>query len=192
MRKPTGRIVAFDTEYTAWEGSWQRQWTGPGEYREVVQIGAVALDADDGFRELGAFSVLVRPRINPVLSDYFIGLTGIDNGRLASAGLDFGTALGMFLAFAGDRPASWYSFGDDTGVLRENCRLSGLTDPIPTEVGVNCRDMVTRLAGIDQDTASGSLHRHLGFSVEGDAHDALFDARGVAGALRVLRRRGLL
>lgn len=33
-------FVIFDTEYTTWEGAADRDWTGPGEHREVVQIGA--------------------------------------------------------------------------------------------------------------------------------------------------------
>ena len=36
-------IVIFDLEYTAWEGSMQRDWGGEGEYRELVQTGGVKL-----------------------------------------------------------------------------------------------------------------------------------------------------
>jgi hypothetical protein len=64
MRVSSPTITVFDLEYTAWECSMARQWMTPGEYREVVQIGAVKLDADT-FAEVDAFDVLVRPRINP-------------------------------------------------------------------------------------------------------------------------------
>lgn len=29
------QFVLFDTEYTGWEGSQERGWSAPGEYREL-------------------------------------------------------------------------------------------------------------------------------------------------------------
>jgi hypothetical protein len=40
------QVVVFDTEFTAWRGSMERNWAGPGEFREIVQIGAVRIDAE--------------------------------------------------------------------------------------------------------------------------------------------------
>ena len=31
-------FVLFDTEYTAWEGSHERDWSGEGEHREIIQV----------------------------------------------------------------------------------------------------------------------------------------------------------
>ena len=33
----TDRFVIYDTEYTAWEGSLARNWSGPNEHRELLQ-----------------------------------------------------------------------------------------------------------------------------------------------------------
>jgi inhibitor of KinA sporulation pathway (predicted exonuclease) len=77
--------VVFDLEFTAWEGSMAARWSRPGEFTELVQIGAVRLNADT-FEELGAIDLLVRPRLNPVLSDYFVELTGIGNVEMAARG----------------------------------------------------------------------------------------------------------
>ena len=33
-------FIIFDTEFTAWEGSMERNWSGENEYRELVQISA--------------------------------------------------------------------------------------------------------------------------------------------------------
>src|SRR5882762_1688961 len=63
-------VVVYDLEYTAWEGSQARGWSGPGEHREVVQIGAVRLDPHRGWAETASLARLVRPRINPRLSAY--------------------------------------------------------------------------------------------------------------------------
>ena len=71
-----GVIAVFDLEWTTWEGAQARNWSGPGEEREIVEIGAVKLDGRNSLREISAFDMLVRPRLNPLLSDYFTGLTG--------------------------------------------------------------------------------------------------------------------
>lgn len=31
-------FVFYDTEYTSWEGAMQRNWSGPDEHRELVQL----------------------------------------------------------------------------------------------------------------------------------------------------------
>ena len=79
-------ITVFDLEYTAWECSMARHWLEPGQYKEVVQIGAVKLDGRD-LSILGEFDLLVRPRINPMLSPYFEALTGITNDEEAQSRL---------------------------------------------------------------------------------------------------------
>jgi len=53
-------ITIFDLEYTAWECSMARHWLVPGEFKEVVQIGAVRLDADT-LTVLDELEILVRP-----------------------------------------------------------------------------------------------------------------------------------
>jgi inhibitor of KinA sporulation pathway (predicted exonuclease) len=81
-------VLIYDTEFTAWTGSMARNWRGPGEFKEIVQIGAITLAAQD-MNETGSFSVLIRPVKNPVLSSYFEKLTRINNQQLESSGLSF-------------------------------------------------------------------------------------------------------
>jgi inhibitor of KinA sporulation pathway (predicted exonuclease) len=183
--------VIYDTEYTAWPGSYQRRWSGPGEHRELVQIGAVALDAARDFAELAAFDLLVRPRINPVLSEYFVALTGIANADVTAHGLDLPEALAAFVDFIGARPA--YSFGGDDAILRENCVLRDIPYPFGPGAMLDCRPEVIRLAALDPAQAdSGNLPALMGFPAAGPKHQGLSDARAVAGALRQLRQRRLL
>ena len=73
-------FVVWDTEQTAWEGSNARRWSGliPGtqkrETREVLQLSALRAtlvpphDHSTGWalRHGEAFSLLVRPTVNPV------------------------------------------------------------------------------------------------------------------------------
>src|SRR5689334_13167178 len=107
-------ITVFDLEYTAWACSTARRWLAPGEFKEVVQIGAVKLDADS-FVPLAEFDMLVRPRINADLSPYFEKLTGITNEMVGRLGVDFATAYAVFLDFAGEGPIA--AFGQDQRVL---------------------------------------------------------------------------
>ena len=111
LRLTSPTITIFDLEYTAWECSMARHWLTPGELREVVQIGAVRLDADS-FAILDTFEALVVPRVNPVLSPYFEKLTGITSRQLIRDGMDFSTAYAGFLAFAGEGPIAAYGRDD--------------------------------------------------------------------------------
>ena len=122
MTSTIDEVLIFDTEFTAWSGSVARGWKGPGEHREIVQIGAVIINARD-FRELATFSVLVKPVINPVLSSYFEKLTRITNERVQREGVSFAEAARRFMEFTGDRKS--YCYGRDDLVIAENARQIG-------------------------------------------------------------------
>ena len=88
---PQLRAVIFDLEFTAWEGSVAHRWSRPGEFTELVQIGALLVDARS-FAVVREMDLLVKPRLNPVLSEYLVKLTGITNAELAARGVDFADA----------------------------------------------------------------------------------------------------
>src|ERR1700733_6417929 len=126
MIRPIGSMTAltvFDLEFTAWKGSLARLWLGPGEFKEVAQIGAVRLNPESLAVE-ATFDCLVIPRVNRTVSDYFETLTGISNARLASDGVDFEMAYRRFVDFAAGSIIA--AFGHDEWVLEENIRLYGL------------------------------------------------------------------
>lgn len=185
--RPPAEVILLDTEFTAWAGSMERRWSGPGEHKEIVQIGAVALDAAS-LREVGAFEILVRPVKNPFLSDYLVGLTRIANDRLARDGVDFAAALPRFLAFVAGRPL--YSYGRDDRIIAANAMLLGHADLWPGHTAIDLKDWLlrvgVRLAGIH----SGELAAHVGSKSQGLAHDALVDARSLAEAVRYLVAKG--
>jgi inhibitor of KinA sporulation pathway (predicted exonuclease) len=186
--KPKKRIfvVIFDLEFTAWDGSLQARWTRPGEYTEVVQIGAVKLDAAD-LKEVGSFEALVKPRINPTLSPYFTALTGITNERLSAFGVDFITAFRAFVDFVGD--AQMWAFGRDDLIFEGNLERyawAGIAMPpyvnaIPW-FAANGIDLKGKHA-CDVAEAAGTVF-------VGRKHDALADARGVAAGFRHLTEKG--
>jgi inhibitor of KinA sporulation pathway (predicted exonuclease) len=187
MRMPS--ITIFDLEYTAWIGSMARSWLTPGEFREVVQIGAVRLDADS-FVVQAEFEVLVRPRFNPALSPYFENLTGITSDQVANRGVDFRTAYDRFLAFAGDCPIA--AFGHDGRVLEENLRLYGIRDAKPLPLFYDLRGWFA-VQGLDpRGRHSCEIGPALGVAFVGRSHNALDDARSLAAAMEVIAARGRL
>ena len=123
------RIVVFDLEWTSWQGFRECGWNQPGRYREIVQIGAVALTVDDGFREVDSFQVLVQPQRNSVLSDFIIELTGITQAMVDVDGVGFPEAFAAFMDFFGPEPVQFASFGGDEKIIEINCGFYGLPMP---------------------------------------------------------------
>jgi inhibitor of KinA sporulation pathway (predicted exonuclease) len=181
----TGSVVVFDLEYTAWEGSMAARWSRPGEAREVVQIGAVRLDAARGLAETAEFQILVRPRLNPRLSDYFVRLTGITQEMVDCDGQSFAGGLTAFAAFVSDA-AAILSNGRDHAVLLENCRINDVPCPLAAERFVDLAPWFLRRLGGERHVMSSELADCLGLAAAERAHDALGDARSVATALRHL------
>ena len=188
-----GLTTIFDLELTAWEGSAARGWSGPDEYREIVQIGAVRVDGGNAFAEVDRFKAYVRPVKNPVLSDYFISLTGITQAAVDRHGVSFPEALAAFSEFVGDGDGAVVSNGADHATLDENCALHGIACPIDADRFVDIRPRLARLLGLPTPGVIGatlpSLLRLPGRRKE---HDALADALAIAQALRHLRETGRL
>lgn len=183
-------IVIHDLEYTAWEGSLARRWRGDGEYRELVQIGAVKLECDGAWTEISAFERFSLPEFNPVLSDYFTALTGITNADLAREGRPFHQVITDFAAFVGDSRIVAAN-GDDARCLVENCGWRAVEMPIEAARMLNLRPLFMAALNLPRaETISSDLPRLFGLQMEGAAHTALADARAIAQALRELTRRG--
>jgi inhibitor of KinA sporulation pathway (predicted exonuclease) len=180
-------LIVFDLEFTAWPGSMDRNWKGPGEHREVVQFGAVAVSASS-LEETGQLDLLVKPRINPVLSDYFIELTGITNEEVARRGLDFPDAMRRFLAFCDGRPL--LCFGRDDLVLIENVQLYGLESEFAVPGIFNVRSWMKSIGMETRGLHSCDAARFVGVPHEARDHNAVEDARSVAKAIRALVERG--
>ena len=175
-------FVIFDTEFTSWEGSMARGWSCEGEYRELVQIGAVSVR---NLNEIDSFLVYVRPQRNRYLSSYFIELTGITQKDVDEKGILFKEALQKFLSWSAKLPL--YSYGNDADVLIENELLYNLS---PRSVDLTQTFDVCKVfeeGGIDtQNYMSSSIPRAFNHPILPKAHDALNDARSILLGLRLL------
>lgn len=180
------KIVIFDTEYTAWEGSQERKWSGPNEYREIVQIGAILVETQN-FDELDSVTLFVKPVKNPQLSDFFINLTGIRQDNVDRNGTDYAMAQEKFAVWA--QGHDLYCFGRDMLVMKENSDLAGIAFPFDTVRFHNLREFF-RDYGINTDNyMSSTLVEAFGKKNERSSHDGLNDARNLADALRLLKER---
>ena len=186
-----GTLVVFDTEFTAWEGSEARGWSGPGEHREIVQIGAVKLARGPGLGEVDTLELLARPQVNPRLSDYFIALTGITQADLDARSVPFAEALDAFAAFVGGDVRTVFAFGGDQRMVAETCGLNGIPYPFDDGLFRDIRPLVSEVLGRAVGSfVSSDLPELFGFPAPGAKHQALDDARCVAQTMRILQERG--
>jgi len=184
------KIVVFDLECTTWEGAAARGWSGPGEHRELVQIGAALVETDN-FTELSLLKTLVRPSINPVLSDYFTNLTHITQEEVDEKGLDFSWFLPKFYEWCGRHELYCFDkIGDrifDRDVLIENCDLYGLKFPFELERFHNVNNIFAKHGYVVKQ--SGASPEVFGIKLPARPHDAMNDVRGLLISLKALSER---
>ena len=194
----SGHVVVFDLEYTAWEGSRERSWSGDWEHREIVQIGAVLVDAAAGFEQIDSFNRFIKPIRNPLLSNYFTALTGIDQTTVDNEGTLFVEAYSEFVQFVGDVEVL-FANGTDGEVLRENCKLNNMGYVFERGRIINIRSKIAsevseRVGQKYNFIDSCDLIDVLGCSTSTDdsGHNALADAKKIVFALRELRRHSAI
>jgi len=153
------------------------------QYREIVQIGAVRVTPlGDGVEVVDTFETLVRPRINPELSAYFVDLTGITQSAVDDRGVDFPHAWAEFGEWCGDRPR--FSWGNDLGVVRDNVTLYDLRVDPDASSYFDVRPVFALFGVPVEEYTSGRVHEYFGVDAAVDRHDAAEDARSMALALR--------
>jgi inhibitor of KinA sporulation pathway (predicted exonuclease) len=183
----TGPVVIFGLEWTAWEGSRERNWSGPNEEREIIEIGAVKLGGADGLKEIIAFENLVRPTRNPIVSSYFTDLTGITQTLIDNHAMPFRDAITLFEGFVGYDNAPILSFSQDAEVLRHNCALNDLPCPFEDIRFHNVAPAIAAAAGREPGSFRISdLPAIFTFPHPTEAHRTLGDARCLAETLRLL------
>jgi len=180
-------LVVFDLELTAWPGSAARNWSAPGEHPEIIQIGAVRLDG--ALREIAAFDLAVRPRLNPILSEYIKDLTGLTQERIDREGVELTVALARLAALASDAFAL-VSNGRDQDCILRNVALIGIGNPLAAMRFLDLGPHFRHSAGREAHVVSSTLPEVFGFAPSGRIHDGLADARAVAEALRRTLPRG--
>ncbi|MEV0439768.1 3'-5' exonuclease [Streptomyces spectabilis] len=186
-------FVVFDLEFTTWPGALEADWSGPGQLREIVQIGALRLGADLSVVE--EYEALVRPVVNPRLSAFFTELTGIEQEAVDREGLAPARALSDFLGFC--KGQTVLSYGNDMVVIGENtgwarARGERIENSWLDAHFLNVRPWLNTLAPATTGVNVGRLWQVLGLPrpAAGQEHSALFDCYSFAAALRHLGASG--
>lgn len=136
---------------------------------------------------MSSFNTLVKPVINPSLSDYIIQLTGMDD-----MGGDYPAALQQLYLFSQQGTLPCYSWGNDNRILMDNCLLNGIQMPNFSADLYNLHAMAHKVNIDGAHLRSGELASHLGIDLHGHVHNALYDLRSIALALNQWMEKGLL
>ncbi len=184
-------IVVFDTEFTTWEGAKERNWSGDFEHRELVQIAAKKINLRTE-SVIDSFELFIKPTINPILSEFFIQLTGISQTQIDENGIDFATGYKKFVSWSDDLPKFAYNRREyhpaDLSVLQENMELYNLPYEIPQNEYGNLA-AVYQSVGIDTyQYSSGELFRAFGLELDGHVHNAMHDVDSLVACLFATKR----
>ena len=179
------QFVLFDTEYTTWEGAQARQWSGPNEHKELVQIGAIRVDRDS-LQEADHFQCLIRPAVNPTLSQYFIDLTGITQAQVDREGIGVEEALTTFVAWTNGLPL--YCFGTDGQVIAGQCELATIACPFDDARFYDIRPVFEAQGIPAREYMSSTIVQAFELTLTRSGHDALNDARSILDGLVALEK----
>lgn len=178
-------LVLYDTEFTAWPGSAQRRWSQSWEAKEIIQLAAVKVRVQSSQVDIVAsFNELIKPVINPKLSEYICELTGITQSMLDNMGIDFQSAVDQFHGFCNSGALPALAWGDDASILQLNCQLYQCAMPQFNGGLFNLHALAKRLNLPGHQVASGELAEYFEQPLQGHQHNALFDVRCLAIALQ--------
>ena len=116
--------VIYDLEWTTWLGTLEREWSERDEYREIIRIGAISIDLYS-LQEIEVLDVIVKPSINPILSDYCVKLTDITDEQIQAEGIELHEAIHKFVDFV--RRRNTFHYGNDILIILENLWLNNIT-----------------------------------------------------------------
>ena len=181
-------LIIYDTEYTSWQGSQERGWSGAREFQELVQIGAIhIIRRGSEYYIARSIDILMRPERNPILSQYFVDLTGIDQCDVDD-GMSIMEGLRVFKEFADSDMC--YSYGNDYDIIEKNLDLVDVSDDDPLrkwkEMHFDIRKVLDHYVDTSKYT-SGEVYR--GFTIEDlplRVHNALQDCYSILYALNAV------
>ena len=162
--------------------------------REIIQIGAIVLD--DQYQEIGTFNTLVKPQYNDRVEPYYSKLTGITTEMVQNAP-EFETAIRMFFFWCVSmdeaRIYQW-SESDLDQITKELALKQIQLEPEYLSLLEDWSDFQKEFG--DELHISRSLALKMavdmaGLDFDGEAHNALNDARTTAALLRTVHTPAL-
>jgi len=174
------KFILFDTEFTAWKGSQERNWSLCWEHRELISISALKVEKKNNtLIILDKFNYYIKPRINTDLSSYIINLTSITQHKINTCGLDFEIVMENFYNFSRNLPL--YSYGNDYMVIHENMDLYKID--INSKYRMWCSKFldirhIFRSYNIDTSKySSGTIYKHFSLKseIKSNVHNSEWD-----------------
>lgn len=194
-------FILFDTEFTSWKGSVENDWSKIGEYKELVQIGAIKVKKMNNILFVqDRLSLYVKPTVNENLSDYFINLTGITQDTITKCGHPLTDALELFYKFCQDDNGSnipILSYGNDYGIILINLnKLPFAKNKIKYErwegYFYDIRNIFRDYVDINLHT-SGTIYKAFKIKTDKEnVHNALWDCYSMYLALEYLMKTKLV
>ena len=163
----------------------------PRHQMEIIEIGAVSVDAATGLIE-SEFQSFVRPVRNPILTDFCRRLTSISQEDVDNAD-DYPTVLKPFrkwLATLGDYDFCSWGLYDKTQFERDS-EFHGVPYPF-AGYHRNLKVELTEAIGAKKRMGVNGALKYLGMEFEGTQHRGIDDARNIAriyGELLTMRGR---
>ena len=184
-------ILFIDGEYTCWENSHKTLWSDPQYPPELLQIGMVAYNTRDKIF-LKEFSSLVRPKINPSMSNYCINLLKTSQDEIDNAD-EFNIVsnqISEFVEFYTDYPLCICSWGPDYIRISENALRNNASDPFATLPRMDLMKEALKAFGIKGNhVLRDDIKERLGLNTIIDRHDAIADAVDLLDIMDALKKR---
>ena len=176
----------LDTEYTSWENSLKNNWARPGEKKEIIQIAVFKIrKLNKKLKIIDKINIYIKPKFNPILSEYIIKLTGITNKIINNLGIDFDTAMLKLYNFCkyNNNLINVYSYGGDYIIIKENLLYHNyLKTHFLYDWGKNHYNLVPLLKNENIPTekyTSGTLYKHFFSNLISDVHNAEWDVKSL-------------
>ena len=171
-------LILFDTEFTAWKGSQERNWSKPNEHREIIQISAYKIK---NFKLIDTLNLIIKPNINKKLSPYITKLTGITNNIVNKKGISFKAAIEKLYDFS--KYYNLYSYGNDWSVIKENLELNNIREKKWNDFKNKCfgfKKYIRENANINPNKyTSGTLYKAFKIKTDINIHNALDDVKSL-------------
>lgn len=154
---------------------------------ETIQIGAVKVHYKT-MDIISEFNIFIKPVIHPILSDFCINLTNIQQSTIDTSGVQYREAFEKFVDWA-DNPRTYIGWGGgDYTLLHTDCsrhhkRTKETFRCFPRYKYVNGKSLYQYWVGIRSKSLKLSVNR-ANIKFEGEQHDALVDAKATVKVLR--------
>ncbi len=176
--RAAGGALLIDLEFTCWEDSLRTDWADPARPAEVIEIGLAVYDVATR-TTTETFDVLVRPTVNPILSDYCVNLLHISQGEIDVADelpavLE---ALDRWVRAPGRAGLATCGWGAlDRKVLARNAAALGVADPLAGRRHIDVCDVMTELRQHPRPISRDELRQLANLPPNLRRHRALDDA----------------